>query len=300
MRVLVAGSSGQLARSLAAAAPHYADLTLVSLGRPELDLLDMASITTAIKDFQPDIVINAAAYTAVDRAEQEAVAAFAINCEGAGKLAQAAAACGAPIIHISTDYVFDGGKPDAYLETDAPNPQTVYGQSKYDGELSVADANPQHIIFRTSWVYSEYGNNFVKTMLRLAAERPELRVVADQFGNPTHAGDLSIAILDLIGRLAQIEDAWGLYHLAGQGETNWHGFAEQIMVSSQHCGGASVPVLPITTAEFPTPAKRPANSRLDSSKAREKFGVLLPVWTDAVNRCVTQLCAEEPVRAERA
>jgi dTDP-4-dehydrorhamnose reductase len=240
----------------------------------------------------PQVVVNAAAYTAVDRAESEPDQAFAINRDGAGNLAAEAALHGIPIIHISTDYVFDGSKTAPYVETDRPAPQGVYGHSKYEGELAVADTNPHHVILRTSWVYSEYGGNFVKTMLRLAKERPELRVVADQHGNPTHAGDLAEAIVKIAGMLASKTDAdspWSVYHLAGQGETTWHGFAQHILHCAAQLGQPVVPVIPISTAEFPTPAKRPANSRLDCSKAKANFGTALPFWQDSVRRCVEAL-----------
>ncbi|HKJ60470.1 MAG TPA: dTDP-4-dehydrorhamnose reductase, partial [Hyphomicrobiales bacterium] len=197
-----------------------------------------------------------------------------------------------PIIHISTDYVFDGEKPSPYVETDPTAPQGVYGRSKYEGELAVADANPHHVILRTAWVYSEYGSNFVKTMLRLARKKPELRVVADQNGNPTHAGDLAEAIVKIAGKLVSgtdTESLWGVYHLAGEGETTWHGLAKHIIDCAARLGMPPIPVIPITTAEFPTPAKRPANSRLDCSKATATFDVTLPRWQDSVERCVRTL-----------
>jgi dTDP-4-dehydrorhamnose reductase len=290
LSILVAGASGQLARSLTALSSN--DTAITALGRPDLDILDRSSIRDAMERICPQVVVNAAAYTAVDRAESEPDQAFAINRDGAGNLAAEAALHGIPIIHISTDYVFDGSKTAPYVETDRPAPQGVYGHSKYEGELAVADTNPHHVILRTSWVYSEYGGNFVKTMLRLASEKPELRVVADQHGNPTHAGDLAEAILKIAGMLMSTTDAdspWGVYHLAGQGEITWHGFAQHIVDCAARFGLPPVPVIPISTAEFPTPAKRPANSQLDCSKAKANFGTALPLWQDSVRRCVETL-----------
>lgn len=291
---MVVGSTGQLARSLALAAADHPTLNLVAMGRPSLDLLDRGLLVSALKLARPTIVINAAAYTAVDRAENEQEQASAINCEGAGALAEVTMRFEIPLIHISTDYVFDGRKTGAYLETDAPNPQTVYGRSKLAGEERVAAANPRHLILRTSWVYSAFGSNFVKTMLRLAGERTELRVVADQYGNPTHAGDLASAILQAASQLARKGadgDVWGLYHVAGQGHTTWHGFAQAIVAAAVRYGGKQIPVRAIGTADFPTPAQRPANSRLNCDKFTKVFGLRLPPWTDGVDRCVRQLCA---------
>jgi dTDP-4-dehydrorhamnose reductase len=290
LHVLVAGASGQLAQSLAARSTG--DIAITALGRPDLDILDRNSIRDAIARTGAQILINAAAYTAVDRAESEAEQAFAANRDGAANLAAEASTRGIPIIHVSTDYVFDGAKTSPYVETDTPAPQGVYGRSKYEGELAVADANPRHVIIRTAWVYSEYGGNFAKTMLRLAGEKPELRVVADQHGNPTHAGDLADAILTIAAALAQGADPaspWGVYHLAGAGDTTWHGFAQHIVDYAAQRGLPTIPVIPITTADFPTPAKRPANSRLDCSKALATFGVALPRWQDGVERCVDAL-----------
>lgn len=291
LKILVAGSTGQLARSLATAALRDPRVKLTAFGRPELDLLDRASLEQIVDRMRPDLVINAAAYTAVDRAEAEPERALAVNRDGAAALAAAACRHGTPIIHVSTDYVFDGAKQEPYRETDHPAPETAYGRSKVEGEQAVAQANPRHVILRTSWVYSQYGSNFVKTMLRLGGERPELRVVADQFGNPTYAGDLADAILNLAGQLARGGNAWGVYHLAGEGDTSWHGFAERIIACGAQHGLTPVPVLPISTADFPTPAKRPANSRLDCAKARAAFGISLPCWTAAVARCIEHIYA---------
>jgi dTDP-4-dehydrorhamnose reductase len=292
--VLVVGASGQLARSLMAAAPRYDALDVTFHGRPSLDLLQGSSIAKAFETAQPAWAINAAAYTAVDRAESEPEAAFAVNREGAGAVAAAAARAGIPIIHVSTDYVFDGRKACAYVETDPTAPLGVYGRSKLEGEERVAAANSQHIILRTSWVYSEYGNNFVKTMLRLASERPELRVVADQHGNPTYAGDLATVILDIIQQAAHsdVRPAWGIYHAAGNGHTTWHEFALHIVRESEKYGRKAVPVIAIATRDFPTPAQRPANSMLECSKLKAQFNLEFPFWRDGVSRCVAALCGD--------
>lgn len=291
MKILVAGSQGQLARALAEQAKAHAGFDVVALGRPQLDLADAAGIARAIAAERPQLVVNAAAYTAVDKAESEQQVAFAVNRDGAGALAAAARAHGCPIIQVSTDYVFDGAKPSPYIETDATGPTGVYGRSKLAGEAAVAAANAQHLILRTSWVHAPYGQNFLRTMLRLAAERPELRVVADQIGNPTYAPHLADAILALAGRLADGRQphAWGIYHAAGTGETSWHGFAAAIVRAGARFGVPQVPVVPIVTTDYPTPARRPANSRLDCGKLERAFGVRLPSWQQGVEDCITRL-----------
>ena len=293
MKILVVGAKGQLARSLVTVAAHDEDIDLVALGRPELDLLNRDALARAIDVINPAIVINSAAYTAVDRAEAEPEIAYAVNCDGAGAVAELTAQRNLPLIHISTDYVFDGAKDGAYSEDDPPNPQTVYGRSKLAGEVRVAAANPQHIILRTSWLYSPYGHNFIKTILRLAGERSELWVVADQYGNPTYTPDLACAILAIVRRLSQGKrdfKPWGLYHAAGGEATSWHKLAEFAIRTAAQYGWRSVPVRAVTSSEYPTPARRPADSRLDCSKLAAVFGLKLPPWTDGVRRCVAQLC----------
>jgi dTDP-4-dehydrorhamnose reductase len=292
MRLLIAGWQGQVARALVELAPSAPDIEAFAVGRPGLDLCEAATITRAMTDFRPDIVINSAAYTAVDKAESESEAAFALNRDGARLLAEAAAKRGAAIIHISTDYVFDGSKPAPYVESDPVAPLNVYGRSKLEGEEAVRAANPRHIIARTSWVYSPTGTNFAKTMLRLAGERPALRVVDDQTGNPTYAPHLAKALLDIARRAVPMpanDAAWGTYHLAGSGEVTWCGLAREIFRASAAIGGLSVPVEPIPTSEYPTPARRPMNSRLDCAKAKSAFGVALPDWRDGVADCVARL-----------
>ena len=293
MKVLVVGAQGQLARSLVAAAAYEKDVDLVALGRPELDLLDRASLLRAVDDIRPTLVVNTAAYTAVDRAEAEPGLAHAINCEGAKLLAQITAQYELPLIHISTDYVFDGAKEGTYSEMDLPNPQNTYGRSKLAGEMSVMTANLRHIILRTSWLYSPHGHNFVKTILHLARERSEIRVVADQYGNPTYAPDLASAILSIARRLSTGSDGspWGIYHAAGARAATWHELAEFAVRTAAEYGWRSVPVRAISTSEYPTPARRPPNSRLDCEKLATRFGVRLPAWPGSLKQCVAQLCA---------
>lgn len=295
MKILVAGAQGQLARALVGAARARDGVDVVALGRPRLDLLDKAAIAEAFAAIQPDLVVNAAAYTAVDKAESDAGAAFAVNRDGAVALAAAADRHACPIIHVSTDYVFDGAKGEPYVETDPVNPASVYGRSKLEGEIAVRAANPRHLILRTAWLYAPYGQNFLRTMVRLAREQPQLRVVGDQRGNPTyvpHLADAILAIAAQLGAGGRAADAWGVYHAAADGETTWAGFAAEIVrVGTQH-GIPAVPVSPIATAEYPTPAVRPANSRLDCSRLVRVFGAKLPPWQQGVSECVARLARE--------
>lgn len=295
MRVFVAGSAGQVARALIDRAPK--GVQLLALGRPEFDI-ESREGAHRIAEFAPDAMINAAAYTAVDAAESDSGRAFAINRDGAAWLAGIAAQRKIPFLHVSTDYVFDGARDGAYTEDDAPNPQTAYGRTKRAGEEAVLTTHPAALIFRTAWVYSPYGQNFVKTMLRLAAERESLRVVNDQVGNPTSAHDIAAALLDIAARLVGRDDhPRGIYHLAASGETTWYGFAEAIMRLAADLGGRAIPVAPIATADYPTPAKRPANSRLDCSKLDRDFGLRMPDWRDSLAVAMQALLS--PPREER-
>jgi dTDP-4-dehydrorhamnose reductase len=269
---------------------------VVALGRPDLDLLDEASIAASIEAVRPDLIVNAAAYTAVDQAEGDEAAAFALNADGAGRLATAAARHGVPIIHLSTDYVFDGSKEGAYNERDPVAPLGAYGRSKLAGEQAVASANPDHIILRTAWVYSPYGRNFVKTMLRAAEIREELSVVNDQRGNPTSAMDLAAGILAIAAhrlRGSGASDA-GIYHMTASDEATWADFADFIFTCSAASGGPVARVERVTSDQYPTPVRRPANSRLDCTKAAKTFGISLPEWHDSVRDCVNRLveCGE--------
>ena len=291
MRLLIAGAQGQLARAMIELAPSAEDVTAFAVGRPALDLTAPSSVLRTLADFKPDVIVNAAAYTAVDRAEQEPDAAMALNAQGPRRLAEAVERMGALLIHISTDCVFDGAKPTPYVEDDATAPLSVYGRSKLAGEEAVRAAAPRHIILRTSWVFSPYGSNFLTRMIGLARERDELRVVDDRMGCPTYAPHLAAAILGVAraATAAPHRGTWGTYHGAGTGSTTWCGFAREIMRVSGAHGGPSVPVVPITTAEYPTPAIRPVNSRLDSSKLTAVFDVGLPPWQQGVAECMARL-----------
>lgn len=281
MKVFVAGSSGQLARALVDRGA-MANLTILNAGRPQLDLEGRQG-ADGIAAFAPDVIINAAAYTAVDAAEQNAAAAFAINRDGAAWLAGIAAKREIPFLHVSTDYVFDGKKRDAYTEDDPVAPQSAYGRSKQAGEDAVLAAHASALVLRTAWVFSPYGQNFVRTMLRLAGERDGLRVVNDQVGNPTSAHDMADALLTVARRAALDKNhPRGIYHMAASGDVTWFGFAQEIMRLAAEHGHRAVPVAPITTADYPTPAKRPANSRLDCSKLARDFGLRLPCWKDSL------------------
>jgi dTDP-4-dehydrorhamnose reductase len=291
LRLLVTGREGQVVSALARAATSDASLEVVTAGRPELDLARPDTIASAIEAARPDVVVNAAAYTAVDRAESEPDLAFAVNADGAGAVAGGAAALGIPIVQISTDYVFDGAKETPYVETDATAPLSVYGASKLAGEEAVAAANPEHVILRTSWVYSPGGANFLLSMLRLAGERPALSIVDDQHGSPTHAGDIAAGIVAVARKLAAGEGTFGTFHMTADGATTWCGFARAIFEESAARGGPSVPVEPIATADYPTPARRPANSRLDCAKIGQVYGVRLPHWRESVARCVAEVLA---------
>jgi dTDP-4-dehydrorhamnose reductase len=292
MRLYVIGGEGQVARSLREAAAGRSDIVLGHSQRGEVDLLQPASIEQAMADFRPDVVINPAAYTAVDKAEAEPEQAFAINRDGAGAVAAAAAKFGAPVIHISTDYVYDGRKDSAYVESDPVAPQGVYGQSKLAGEQAVAAANPRHVVLRTAWVYAPFGGNFVRTMLRLAAERDQLRVVDDQVGCPTYAPDIAEATLAIAARIAR--DGWrpdhaGVTHLAGPDAVSWCGFAREIVRQSALRGGRSVPVDPIATADYPAPAARPGNSRLSTARLADMFDIRLQSMETSLANCLDRL-----------
>jgi dTDP-4-dehydrorhamnose reductase len=297
MRLAVTGKNGQVVSALKALANDK--LEIVTLGRPELDLARPETIAKALREVKPDVVVSAAAYTAVDKAESEPDIAFAVNRDGARAIAQAANDIGIPLIHLSTDYVFDGTKATAYVESDPTGPTSVYGRSKLEGEQAVSESTGNYAILRTAWVYSEYGNNFVKTMLRLSESRDELNVVADQFGCPTSANDIAAAIVAIAKKLAEDPSATfrGIFHLSGTGETNWANFAKRIFTFSAEHGGKSMLVNDITTAQYPTPARRPANSRLDCNKLEEVYGIRLPEWqisTRAVVAALAQSKKETP------
>lgn len=276
--IAVFGANGQLGHALERVAAAR-DISVISFDRESADITEPALVTDALERVGQSLVINAAAYTAVDRAESEPDRAFAINRDGARILAEACANIGLPFIHVSTDYVFDGTKRTPYVEDDPVAPVSVYGRSKEEGERAVLEVCPHAMIFRTSWVFGVEGANFVKTMLRLGAERPVLRVVNDQFGCPTFADDLAAGIIAAAARYEP-----GLYHLAGTGHTTWYNFARTIFE-----GRKAPEIEPITTAEYPTPARRPANSVLDCTRAHTTLGVELPHWKDALQRMLKEL-----------
>jgi dTDP-4-dehydrorhamnose reductase len=292
MRVFVIGREGQVARSLREVAAGDSRFTLGFAARPEVDLLKPNTVRAAMAAFGPDIVINPAAYTAVDRSEREPDLAFGINRDGAAGVAAGAAELGAPIIHLSTDYVFDGAKPSPYEESDPTAPLGIYGRSKLEGEVAVAAANPRCLIIRTAWVYSPFGANFARTILRLAAERDRLRVVDDQIGCPTYAPDIAEALLSMAHQWGQ--DGWrdelsGVTHLAGPKAVSWCGFARLILQAAGARGGRNTPVDAIATSDFPTPAPRPANSRLSTDRLKAVFGLEMPPLWSSINRCLDQL-----------
>jgi dTDP-4-dehydrorhamnose reductase len=299
VRLYVFGIEGQIARALREAATEYPDVVFGYGGRPEVDILRPELVEKALAAFLPDIVINPAAYTAVDRAESEPDLAFAINRDGADNVAAAAARLGIPIIHLSTDYVFDGKKQGKYVETDRVAPMGVYGQSKLAGESAVAAANSRHIIFRTSWVYAPYGNNFLRTMLRLSANRDSLTVVDDQVGCPTYAPDIADTILAVARKIDA--PGWkqsfaGVTHLAGPDEVSWYGFARKIMRLSEARTARSVAVDAISTAAYPTAAHRPANSRLCCDRLASIFDIRLPPLESSLENCLERLLGAPALR----
>lgn len=294
MRIAVTGKQGQLAQCLLERG-RSAGVEIVAVGRPDLDLMRPDSVRLALAAAKPDVIVSAAAYTAVDRAESEPKAAFAINATGAAAVAAAAAALDVPVIQLSTDYVFDGLKPTPYVETDPTGPLSVYGASKLMGEQLVAEATANHVILRTAWVYSAHGGNFLKTMLRLGAERDTVAVVADQHGCPTAADDIALAVLTVARRLTADSDSAlrGIFHLTGAGEATWADFAEAIFAALAARTGRRVAVRRITTADYPTPARRPAHSLLSGARLQSAFGITLPDWRQSSAAVVARLLAGE-------
>lgn len=284
MRILVLGRSGQVGAALTQSLDGLGEL--ITLDRGQLNLSNPDVIRTALRELQPQMIINAAAYTAVDAAESDTATAFQINAEAPRVIAEESERLGATLIHYSTDYVFDGGKPGAWLEDDAPAPLSVYGHSKLAGEQAITDVGGNHLILRTSWVYGLHGKNFLLTMLKLAEGRDELAIVDDQIGAPTWAvtiADATAAIVRDAGEPSQLAALSGIYHLCAGGHTSWFGFAQAIFA---HASVQRKPKLrPITTAEYPTPAKRPSNSMLNTDKFRHTFGDL-PAWDDALQTCM--------------
>jgi dTDP-4-dehydrorhamnose reductase len=291
--VLVTGGSGQLACALEAASRN-GGMRVRRVGRPEFDFDRPASIERVMDEARPGAVVNAAAYTGVDAAETDAEAAMRANCEGPRALAELCARASIPLLHVSTDYVFDGSKGAPYVETDPTNPQGVYGRTKLAGEQVVMEACPKTLVLRTSWVYAPQGKNFVQTMLRAARKTHHLRVVADQKGCPTAAADLADTIMAILANIRR--EGWGashrgIYHAAGSGWTTWHGLALAVFEEAARQGLPAPCVDPIATSDWPTAAKRPMDSRLDCRKLERRFGVRLPPWRESLNATIESIFA---------
>jgi len=287
LRILISGQHGQVSKALQQSLNGLGEL--VVLGRDRLDLSQPESIRGVVLEIKPDLIINAAAHTAVDQAESEPDLAYAINATSPGVFAEEAAALGIPLIHYSTDYVFDGTKSGPWTESDTPHPLGVYGSSKLAGEEAIAKVGGQYLILRTSWVYSLTGRNFLLTMQRLLQEREKLTIVADQIGAPTWAGTIAHSTRELIKRWHKGESAaWGVYHLTAAGETSWFGFAQAIGQELIKSGKPCAALEPIPSSAYPTPAKRPLNSRLDCSHLQREWGVSQPNWHDALLECLAQ------------
>ena len=290
MNLLVFGSTGQVAQSLAGLSGD--GLTVITLGRPDGDITDLSRIRSAIAEKKPDIVVNAAAYTAVDAAETDEDNAYLVNSTGTENLATACAERDLPLIHFSTDYVFDGSKDGAYSTQDPVAPLGAYGRSKEAGEAVLRKTHKKHVILRTAWVFSPSGKNFVKTMLTLGKSRDELNVVEDQIGNPTYAPDIAKTTLAIAENLMQQPDnmsLYGTYHLTNSGDISWFGFASEIFRQAETKMGFTCKVNPIPSSEFPTPAKRPANSRLDGSALEAIHGIQRRHWSEALADCLFAL-----------
>lgn len=292
-RILVTGTEGQVVGSLIEKTAGRDDIELLLIGLPELDLTATEKIAPAIEALRPEVILSVAAYTAVDAAESDEAKALAVNGMAVGEIGKAAARLGVPVVHLSTDYVFAGDKPVPYVETDPTGPLSAYGRTKLAGELALAAATPNHAVLRTAWVYSPFGKNFVKTMLRLGETRDSVGVVADQIGNPTSALDIADGLLKVADNLLASDDPVlrGTFHMTGRGETSWAGFASEIFRQSAQFGGKSVTVNPISTSAYPTPAKRPGNSRLDCDKLGRLHGVRLPHWQGSAELVVRRLVA---------
>lgn len=294
LRIAVTGWTGQVVCAMLERIPIGVEV--IALRRPDLDLAQPKTVAPALRSARPDVIVNTAAYTAVDKAESEPELAMRVNGEAAGEAARAAAALGIPMIQLSTDYVFDGTLDRPYREDDPTGPISAYGASKLAGEQAVAAATADHAILRTAWIYSPFGNNFVKTMLRLAETRDEIGVVADQAGCPTNAFDIADAIFTVARNLAaEADDASvrGVFHMSATGEAVWADVAEAIFAERERQGGKPIQVQRIATTDYPTPARRPANSRLDCSKLATVHGVRLPEWQGSLRLCVARLLKDQ-------
>jgi dTDP-4-dehydrorhamnose reductase len=294
MRILAAGWHGQIASAFMQIAPQRKDISAFAIGRPGLDICEPRSVERALGDIRPDVLINLAGYTDVDGAESEPELAFALNSAGARLLAEAAARRNVPIIHISTSYVFDGRKTSAYVETDETAPSTIYGKSKLAGEAEVQKANPKHIILRTEWIHSPFGRCFVSNIVQRAQLGMPLKVVNDQYGNPTYAPHLVDVILEVAAYLTSRPPEnipWGVFHAAGSGTATWYDVAQEVLVKSGQLTGLSFSLGAIPSAEYSTRTQRSPNSQLDCSKLEQIFGVRLPAWQEGVRECVERLLA---------
>lgn len=300
-RVLILGAAGQLGRELARGFADYGSVT--AAGRAAADLANPEQVRAVIRHLQPDAILNAAAYTAVDRAESEPKLAYAVNAEAPRLLAEEARACGALLVHYSTDYVFDGSKSGPWSESDLPNPLNVYGASKLAGERAIEAIGGRYLILRTSWVYAPHGKNFLLTMLRLGGERETLSVVDDQIGAPTTAAELAVATRAIVegalaGRFGEPRDWAGVYHMSCAGATSWFGFAQAIFARAAAMGLKSPELTPIPSEAYPTPAKRPRNSVLSNEKLNTKFGVRLAEWTPALDEAMGALGTSQTAQKE--
>jgi dTDP-4-dehydrorhamnose reductase len=294
MRILAAGWHGQIASAFMQIAPQRKDISAFAIGRPGLDICEPRSVERALGDIRPDVLINLAGYTDVDGAESEPELAFALNSVGARLLAEAAARRNLPIIHISSSYVFDGRKTSAYVETDETAPSTTYGKSKLAGEAEVQRANPKHVILRTEWLHSPFGRCFVSNILQRAQLGMPLKVVNDQYGNPTYAPHLVEVILQVAAYLTSRPPEnipWGIFHAAGSGAATWYDVAQEVLVKSEQMTGLSFGLSAIPSAEYSTRTRRSPNSELDCSKLEQIFGAKLPVWQKGVQECVERLLA---------
>ncbi|MDL1980491.1 MAG: dTDP-4-dehydrorhamnose reductase [Deltaproteobacteria bacterium] len=290
MKILVIGSKGQLGHELLIQGNNLG-YEILPADLPDLDITDKTQVKHWLEKFQPSLVVNAAAYTNVDKAETQQNLAFAVNRDGPANLAEACAKFEIPLIHISTDFIFDGKKSSPYIESDPVSPLSIYGKSKQEGEKEVRSRLKKHIILRTAWLYGVHGQNFVKTMLRLGREKEVISVVADQYGSPTSAADLADAVLQIISRIKYNPDiTWGTYHYCGQGITTWHGFTEEILsLARQYIPIKTKDIKPISTAEYPTKAIRPPFSALDCGLIKKNFGISIEPWQDSLKTVIRQL-----------
>ncbi len=285
MKVLITGSKGQLGLSIKKLAPEFPDYRFIYTDVEELDITKADDIRKFISDTNPEVIINCAAYTAVDKAEEDTEKAHLLNTTAPGYLAKAASENNILLIHISTDFIFGGDRKTPYTEEDKAVPESVYAKTKADGEQEVVKNSKRAVIFRTSWLYSEFGHNFVKTILRLAEERQEINVVNDQIGTPTYATDLAETILRLLPELTKINQGTEIIHFSNEGIASWYDFAKEIVQQS----GLKCKVNPISTEQYPLPAKRPAYSVLDKSKIKSRYGIDIPDWREGLRRCLSIL-----------